>query len=145
MYAPVGTHPPYKWNWEQFRKSDTDWGIESWSAHTFVGFYWYQVSVFRSQKQIALTLPPWTKLIGIMSNLLKQMPMGQLFQIITFVAYYFDVIRWMLRRAGNTVALDEGSLVNPLVKQSANNLMRMSHEEREALVAQFKAETSAPQ
>jgi hypothetical protein len=141
VYAPDASHPPEVLNWEQFRKGEKDLGVSEWGPQVFAGYYWSQVSLHRTQRRIDLTLPPFPKLIGHMSTLLKQVPKLQLYSIITFVVYYFDVIRWMLRRAGNTVFLDENSLVNPLVRQSANNLMAMSEPERAQLIEQFKAET----
>ena len=130
-------------NWERHRKSENDLGVENWNAQEFAGYWWFQVSSFRTHKNIPLNLPAFGKLIGIMSNLRKQMPAQQLVGVIDFVVHYFDVIRFMLRSAGNTVALDETSLVNPLVKGAANNLMRASDEERERIVADYRAATSA--
>lgn len=127
-------------NWERYRRSDTDLGVDQWGAQQFAGYYWFQVSAYRANHKLELTLPPFPKLLGHMGNLLKQMPRQRLWSIITYVVYYFDVIRWMLRRAGNTVYLDENSLLNPLVQQSANNLMAMTDIERGGLVAQFKQE-----
>lgn len=136
-----GQYGPGPLNWEQHRKGEKDLGVGDWGAQPFMGYYWSQVCLYRVQRKINLSLPPWDKLGGHFRNLLNQMPKQQLYSVITFVVYYFDVIRWMLRRAGNTVFLDENSLVNPLVRQSANNLMAMSEPERAVLIEQFQSET----
>lgn len=133
-------------DWRQFQKGEDlqkweDLGVDEWGARQFTGYYWFQVSAYRVNHGLELTLPPFTKLLGIFKNLLKQVTKPRLYQIIIFVVFYFDVIRWMLRRAGNSVYLDENSLVNPLVQQCANNLMAMTHIERGGLVEQFKQET----
>jgi hypothetical protein len=134
---PDGQYPPGPLNWKRLRVSEHDLGIAQWGPQQFAGFYWANVSDYRSKRGIALSLPPMSKLIGHMSNLLKQITPSRLHQLITYVIYWFDLIRAMAGNAGNTLFLDADSLVNGIVQRTANQLIASTPEERTALYQRY--------
>lgn len=137
VHDPAGEYPPSDINWRRFAKSEQDYGVKDWDVKAFMGFYWFQVCAWRNTRNLPLTLPSWGRLAGDIKNLQKTMTNLQLYQLVMFTTYYFDLIRFMVGRAGLSLNLQEDSLSNSMIRGAANQLINMGETGRAAMLEKY--------
>jgi hypothetical protein len=142
LYTP-GVYPHATCSWRKFMTpEDTqEMHVPKWETNTFMGYFWFNVSIYRDKRGIPLNLPAWSRLAGDVKNLRKTMTNWQLFMQILTTTQWFDVIKWMSGKAGLSLELNETSLTHGMIKSAANSIGSMSEEGRSQLLERFNKET----
>ncbi|HEV2294073.1 MAG TPA: hypothetical protein VGR35_09455 [Tepidisphaeraceae bacterium] len=121
---------PSGMNWRRFNGSVDDPKAEQWDVPAFAGYYWWRVSRYREKRTIPITLPNFKRLVGDIRNLLGYMTKKDLHQYIGVVITHFELVQFMCKGAGETMALNETSLSHNLIKTTAFNIAQMSEGQR---------------
>jgi hypothetical protein len=137
---PSTDHPPAARDWRVHVKSEKDPGVENWTSEQFSAYYWFIVSHWRSQDTVQpmqLTMPRWERIEAAVETLLRELPKPILFAYMFCVVSHFNLIKFMIGKAGPSLVLNEGTLTHGLVRQAAESLRGMTPDEYQAMVDRF--------
>lgn len=132
--TPAGA-APLTTCWRRYHGTPDNPRSEDWDIPAFAGYYWWIVSRHREKNNVAITIPQWGKLAGVLKSVLATLPSGKdLHRMIQMLASHFTLIKWMAGpKIGPTLQLGETSLVDTMTRKGLDTIMASTPEQLDEL------------
>jgi hypothetical protein len=103
-------------------------GLERWTTPTFLGYYWYLVSVFMSQRGFPIYPPNIKKLAGLIQRYLEAYGPVSTFDRVVTLGTRFDVVMDLVNKRDSIPG--EDSFSNALVEQAYRQYCTLTPEQK---------------